>query len=71
LARIRRVLVLPANQPLDEVLVAMRRSRTHLGVVTDEDHLVVGLATLEDVLEVLVGDIRDESDAASQDRVKP
>ncbi len=71
LARIRRVLVLPAEQPLDDVLVAMRRSRTHVGVVVDDERHVVGLATLEDVLEVLVGDIRDESDTASEDRVTP
>lgn len=62
LARIRRVLVLPETRPLDEVLVAMRRSRTHLAVVTGDDRRVTGLATLEDVLESLVGDIRDESD---------
>lgn len=71
LARIRRVLVLPAHQPLDEVLVAMRRSRTHLGVVVDDTRHALGLATLEDVLEVLVGDIRDESDTESQNRVTP
>jgi len=71
LARIRRVLVLPAHQRLDEVLVAMRRSRTHVGVVVDEARHVLGLATLEDVLEVLVGDIRDESDTDSPDRVTP
>ncbi|HEY2812176.1 MAG TPA: hemolysin family protein [Acidimicrobiales bacterium] len=61
-ARIRRVLVLPADRPLDEVLVDIRRTRTHVGVVVDEARRVVGLATLEDVLEDLVGDIRDESD---------
>jgi CBS domain containing-hemolysin-like protein len=71
LARIRRVLVLPAQQPLDEVMVAMRRTRTHVAVVVDEGNLVVGLVTLEDVLEVLVGDIRDESDAASQRGATP
>jgi len=64
LARVRRVLMLPPHQPLDEVLVAMRRSRTHVGVVIDDARRVLGLATLEDVLEVLVGDIRDESDTA-------
>jgi CBS domain containing-hemolysin-like protein len=62
LARIRRVLILPAHRPLDEVLVAMRRSRTHVAVVADGNRHVLGLATLEDVLEDLVGDIRDESD---------
>ena len=65
LARIRRVLILPESRPLDEVLVAMRRSRTHVGVVVDEDRRVCGLATLEDVLEHLVGDISDESDAGA------
>ena len=63
LARIRRVLILPDDRPLDEVLVAMRRARTHVGVVVDQDRRVCGLATLEDVLEQLVGEISDESDA--------
>ena len=69
LARIRRVLILPETRPLDEVLVAMRRSRTHVAVVVDEDRRVTGLATLEDVLEHLVGDISDESDAAGPRRI--
>ena len=63
LARIRRVLILPDDRPLDEVLVAMRRSRTHVAVVVDQDRHVCGLVTLEDVLEQLVGEINDESDA--------
>jgi CBS domain containing-hemolysin-like protein len=62
LARIRRVLIIPEQQSLDDVLLAMRRSRTHVAVVVDADRRVVGLVTLEDVLEELVGDIRDESD---------
>jgi len=62
LARIRRVLVLERSLPLDTVLVAMRRTRTHVAAVVDADRRFVGLATLEDVLESVVGDIRDESD---------
>ena len=62
LARIRRVLVLSRNQRIDEVLVAMRRARTHVAAVTDESGRWCGLATLEDVLESIVGDIIDESD---------
>jgi CBS domain containing-hemolysin-like protein len=62
LARIRRVLVLERGAPLDRVLVAMRGTRTHVAVVIDEDRRFVGLATLEDVLERVVGDIVDESD---------
>jgi CBS domain containing-hemolysin-like protein len=69
-ARIRRVLVLPESRSLDDVLVGMRRSRTHLGVVVDGDRHVTGLATLEDVLEDLVGDIVDESDSRAT-RVRP
>jgi CBS domain containing-hemolysin-like protein len=62
LARIRRVLVLPHTTGLDAVLVSMRRNRTHVAVVVDEEHRFVGLATLEDVLESVVGDIVDETD---------
>jgi len=69
LARIRRVLILRGHRPLDEVLVEMRRSRTHVAVVVDENRRVIGLATLEDVLEDLVGDIRDESDRGGPNRM--
>lgn len=70
LSRIRRVLVLPGDQPLDEVLVAMRRSRTHVAVVVDDARRVIGLATLEDVLEELVGEISDESDRPPRTRAR-
>lgn len=62
LARIRRVLVLDQSLPLDRVLVAMRRTRTHVAAVVDDARAFVGLATLEDVLESVVGDIVDETD---------
>ena len=62
LARIRRVLIIPELQSLDDVLLAMRESRTHVAAVVDPERTVIGLVTLEDVLEELVGDIRDESD---------
>jgi len=71
LSRIRRVLVVPEAQPLDEVLVSIRRSRTHVAVVVDEHRHVVGLATLEDVLEALVGEIRDESDRPARPHPRP
>ncbi|MGW6459144.1 hemolysin family protein [Streptomyces sp. NPDC055078] len=41
--------------PLDDVLTAMRRSRTHLAAVLDEDGTPEGLVTMEDVLRELVG----------------
>jgi CBS domain containing-hemolysin-like protein len=65
LARIRRVLVLPSAMALDEVLVAMQRARTHVAAVVEDDGRWCGLATLEDVLESVVGDIVDESDPST------
>ncbi|MFI0980338.1 hemolysin family protein [Streptomyces sp. NPDC021093] len=44
-----------ADTPLDDVLTAMRRSRTHLAAVADADGRPAGLVTMEDVLRELVG----------------
>ncbi|MES2177783.1 MAG: CNNM domain-containing protein [Gemmatimonadota bacterium] len=49
-----------------ELLFRMLRSRTHLAIVHDEDQHTLGLVTLEDLLEELVGDIRDEHDDPAQ-----
>ncbi len=50
------------TMPLDDVLSTMRREHSHMVIVTDEYGGVMGLLTMEDVLEQLVGDIWDESD---------
>ncbi|MGN9794607.1 hemolysin family protein [Streptomyces sp. OZ13] len=44
-----------ATTPLDDVLTAMRRSRTHLAAVLDENGRPEGLVTMEDILRELVG----------------
>ncbi|MFD8062479.1 hemolysin family protein [Streptomyces cyaneofuscatus] len=44
-----------ASTPLDDVLTALRRSRTHLAAVLDDGDRLVGMVTLEDVLRELVG----------------
>ena len=62
LGRIRRMLVLAPATSLDEALLAMQQARLHMAVVSDGDGRTLGLVTLEDVIEALVGDIRDESD---------
>jgi CBS domain containing-hemolysin-like protein len=62
LGRVRRMLVLGASTSLDDALLAMQRDRLHVAVVTDDGGRTLGIATLEDVIEALVGDIRDESD---------
>jgi CBS domain containing-hemolysin-like protein len=50
---------------LEDLLVEMRTSRQHLVVVVDEHGIVIGIVTLEDVLEELIGDFEDESDHRS------
>ena len=50
------------DRNLEGVLVGMQRGRLHLALVVESERRTVGLVTLEDVLEALVGDIRDESD---------
>ena len=62
LGRVRPMPVLATSTALDDALLAMQRRRTHLAVVADEVGRTVGIVTLEDVIERLVGDIRDESD---------
>ena len=59
---VRRMLVIPHDRPLEDVLRAMRRTRSHLALVQGDKGGTLGIVTLEDVLEELVGDMRDESD---------
>jgi putative hemolysin len=46
----------------------MLRAREHLAIVRDADGRTAGIVTLEDLLEELVGDIRDEHDEQPQTR---
>lgn len=59
---LRRMLRVGVDRPLDQVLVTMRRSRLHLAIVLGADGRTAGLVTLEDLLEAVVGEIRDETD---------
>jgi len=62
LGRVRRMLVLGSRTSLEDALLAMQQARVHMAVVAGGDGHTLGIATLEDVIEALVGDIRDESD---------
>ena len=59
---LRPVAVAPANRPAGELFVDMQRERRHLAVVLDEFGGTLGLVSLEDLLEELVGEIYDEHD---------
>jgi CBS domain containing-hemolysin-like protein len=57
-------LFLPQYQTITEAFKALVRKKRHFSIVVDEYGAVRGIATLEDLLEELVGEIYDESDAA-------
>ncbi|MFC1627937.1 hemolysin family protein [Gemmatimonadota bacterium] len=55
----------PESKRLEQLILEMKESRTHLAIVVDEFGGATGLVTLEDALERIVGEIRDEFDKAS------
>lgn len=59
---VRPVAIAPASRRCGDLLLDMQRERRHLGIVLDEFGGTLGLVTLEDLLEELVGEISDEHD---------
>ena len=59
---IRPAVFFPSDLSIVNALRRFRRSRQHLAIVRDEGGPVIGVLTLEDVLEQIVGDIEDEHD---------
>jgi CBS domain containing-hemolysin-like protein len=59
---IRDALIVPETKPLDDLLTELQRQRTTMGVVVDEYGRTVGVVTVEDILEEVVGEIEDETD---------
>jgi putative hemolysin len=62
----RPVSYFPESMPLDEVLLALQRTREHMSVIVDEYGGASGILTAEDLIEEIVGDIEDEYDAAER-----
>ncbi|MBL8573715.1 MAG: HlyC/CorC family transporter [Hyphomicrobiaceae bacterium] len=59
---VREVLVVPASVPIADLIKQMQTKRLQMALVIDEYGGVDGLASLEDLVEVVVGDIEDEHD---------
>ncbi len=61
---------IPENKKLDKLLHEFKKRKHHLAIVVDEHGGVAGLITLEDALEELVGEIRDETDKEEPNIIK-
>ena len=61
-ALLRKAIFIPESKPVDDLLREMQLSFTHIAIIIDEYGGVAGLATLEDVIEEIVGEIADEYD---------
>jgi CBS domain containing-hemolysin-like protein len=69
LDHIRTPVVVGEQRKIDQLLAEFKRSKTHMAVVLDEFGGTAGLVTLEDVLEEIVGDIRDEDDTKEETEI--
>jgi len=65
---LRRVHFVPLSKKLDDLFRELQKQRIHLAVVVDEYGRTAGVVTLEDLLEELFGEIRDELDLERRDR---
>ena len=66
----RDVLFVPPSMPASDLLVRMQASHIHLAIVIDEYGGTDGLVSIEDLVEVIVGDISDEHDTEEGLQVK-
>ena len=63
----RKPVFCPDSKPVDELLQEMQAKRVHLVIVVDEFGGTAGMATIEDILEEIVGEITDEYDEENTD----
>ncbi|MCL4202660.1 MAG: hemolysin family protein [Pirellulaceae bacterium] len=67
---LRPAWLIPGTMPLLDLLRHFRSNRRHLAIVVDEYQTVLGVVTIEDVLEEIVGEIVDESDKDEDDGIR-
>ena len=63
---IRKPMVVPETKPLNQLVDEFRQNRNHMAIVVDEFGTIVGMVTLEDVLEQVFGEIGDEHDESRE-----
>ena len=68
---LRPAAFIPESKRLNTLLTEFREGRNHMAIVVDEYGGVSGLATIEDVLEQIVGDIDDELDPEEASTIQP
>ena len=68
---LRPAVFIPESKRLDTLLAEFRESHNHMAIVVDEYGGIAGLATIEDVLEQIVGDIDDEHDPEEAAFIQP
>jgi CBS domain containing-hemolysin-like protein len=61
---VKDALIVPETKPLDDLLADLQRERASLAVVIDEYGRTVGIVSVEDIVEEVVGEISDETDPA-------
>lgn len=61
---VREAFVVPETKPLDDLLADLQRERISMAIVVDEYGRTVGVVTVEDIVEEVVGEIDDETDSA-------
>jgi magnesium and cobalt transporter len=67
---IREVKIVPETKSVTSMLEDFKKDRAHLAMVIDEYGMLVGLITIEDILEELVGEIEDEHDQSDVEIVE-
>ncbi|XQW86135.1 HlyC/CorC family transporter [Thalassotalea piscium] len=67
---IRPAIIIPESKKVESLLKEFRSQRSHMAIIVDEYGGVSGLVTIEDILELIVGEIEDETDDEIEENIK-